>query len=88
MNLTLIAVMIVVVTFAISYGESARKTKSKSRGLGASKKLPEGLSSKFSFTLTTSLRKFSVSKTATAPCYSDFYTRVSGDCVVWFSRTA
>ena len=28
MNLTLIAVMIVVVTFAISYGESARKTKS------------------------------------------------------------
>ena len=37
MNLTLIAVMIVVVTFAISYGESARKTKSNQEVLALQK---------------------------------------------------
>ena len=42
MNLTLIAVMIVVVTFAISYGESARKTKSNQEFLALQKGLLKG----------------------------------------------
>ena len=42
MNLTLIAVMIVVVTFAISYGESARKTKSNQEVLALQKSFLRG----------------------------------------------
>ena len=42
MNLTLIAVMIVVVTFAISYGESARKTKSNQEVLALQGNLFKG----------------------------------------------
>ena len=42
MNLTLIAVMIVVVTFAISYGESARKTKSNQEVLVLQKSFLRG----------------------------------------------
>ena len=42
MNLTLIAVMIVVVTFAISYGESARKTKSNQEVLALQKSFFKG----------------------------------------------
>lgn len=42
MNLTLISVMIVVVTFAISYGESARKTKSNQEDLALQKGLLKG----------------------------------------------
>ena len=42
MNLTLIAVMIVVVTFAISYGESARKTKSNQEVLALQKGFLKG----------------------------------------------
>lgn len=42
MNLTLIAVMIVVVTFAILYGESARKTKSNQEVLALQKSFLRG----------------------------------------------
>ena len=42
MNLTLISVMIVVVTFAISYGESARKTKSNQEVLALQKSFLRG----------------------------------------------
>ena len=42
MNLTLIAVMIVVVTFAFSYGESARKTKSNQEVLALQKSFLRG----------------------------------------------
>lgn len=42
MNLVLIAVMIVVVTFAISYGESARKTKSNQEVLALQKSFLRG----------------------------------------------
>ena len=42
MDLTLIAVMIVVVTFAISYGESARKTKSNQEVLALQKGFLKG----------------------------------------------
>ena len=42
MNLTLIAVMIVVVTFAISYGESARKIKSNQEVLALQKSFLRG----------------------------------------------
>ena len=42
MNLTLIAVMIVVVTFAIPYGESARKTKSNQEVLALQKSFLRG----------------------------------------------
>ena len=42
MNLTLISVMIVVVTFAISYGESARKTKSNQEVLALQKGFLKG----------------------------------------------
>ena len=42
MNLTLITVMIVVVTFAISYGESARKTKSNQEVLALQKSFLRG----------------------------------------------
>ena len=42
MNLVLISVMIVVVTFAISYGESARKTKSNQEVLALQKGLLNG----------------------------------------------